>query len=369
MLYIIILLIVLFPVALYAVQYGILELAKLGILWDLAPLEGFARAYMRNKELSKMVLNYVGHEFVGDLPPDAPETTDNIGIYKIQPAPNNKARKGLRDRVLDFIFPVRGIVWKGWPGFYEVYTVLKVTWMDDNFENKKAENAAEVLVRPYVYGLEMLNVELEGNLEFNFKFIVRMQVTNPGIAWFRIGRYIDAVQNGIKALVIEHFRGLSWIDIVGKVRSGSAGGQQLSTVLAQAVAAILADTVEYEELFGVKVHEISIFDFAAANDAARTAITSEEIAQLKAKAEVAEAEGRAKIIGIDATAKADARRIEAKAEADAILAVNTAAESMSPNALRLRELHAIEHAGANVTLIGSGLSIPAVIPINPTRGN
>lgn len=361
------LIVVLFPIAWYAVQYGILELAKLGFLWDIVP-EGFARAYVRMGKLSKMGLSYSGFEFQNELPEDAPRETDNLGVYKIIHSENSKAIPKMSERVLDILLPARGVVWKGFPGFYQTHTVEKLTWIDDSFQNRVAENVTEVLVRSYAYGLKMDKVELEGTLEFNFKFLVTLQVTNPALAWFRINRYLDVVLGGMKILVIKNFKGLSWTDIVGKTKKDSQIGTSATGPLEHALAEILSATSDFEGLYGVKVHEIGIYDFEAASDETRLAITSEEVSALKAKAEVAEAEGQARIIKINADAKADATRTEAKAEADAITAINAAAESMGPNALRLKELHTIEHAGANVTLIGNTLTIPAVFPINTSKG-
>ncbi len=353
---------ILLPGLWYAVQYGMLEFAKMGIFWDIVP-EGFARAYTRMGKVAKVVMSYSGHEFSQELENPDDDDTDNLGVYKIVPAPNSQALQGMSTRVLDILAPARGVVWKGLPGFYETYTIPKLTWIDDSFESRVSENVTEILVRSYSYGLKMDNVELEGNLEFNFKFLVVLQVVNPAKALFRIQRYVDAVLKGINLLVIQEFKNLSWTDIVGTKGTTATS----NNALREALDRVLDDAFKFEEEWGVAVRDIGVYDFEAANESAKAAITSEEVAELKAKAALAEAEGKAKVIKTVAQAEAEATFMKMKAEADGLTALNEAAEKMGPNGLRIKELDTIREAGANVTLIGSGLQIPAVIPIQPNK--
>jgi hypothetical protein len=350
----------LIPAAWYSVQYGILQLAKLGVLWDIVP-EGYARAYVKMGKLAKMGLSYTGFQFKGALPTNASQDTDNLGVYKIVHLPNEMALPNLDNRLRDILLPSWGVVWKGLPGFYETHTVNKLTWIDSTFQERVAENVTEVLVRAYVYGLKMDNVELQGSLEFNFRFLVGMQVTNPALVWFRIDRYVDAVLGGIKILIIKHFKGLSWTDVVGTNKASSQQGSTTQDALTKALKAVVKAAKEFEELYGVKIYEVGVFDFEAANAETRLAITSEEVSLLKANAQIAEAEGRAKITKIDADAKANAKRTEAQAEADAINTINSAAANMSENALLLKGFSAIENASASVTLVGKDLNLGGMI--------
>jgi hypothetical protein len=235
----------LIPAAWYSVQYGILQLAKLGVLWDIVP-EGYARAYVKMGKLAKMGLSYTGFQFKGALPTNASQDTDNLGVYKIVHLPNEMALPNLDNRLRDILLPSWGVVWKGLPGFYETHTVNKLTWIDSTFQERVAENVTEVLVRAYVYGLKMDNVELQGSLEFNFRFLVGMQVTNPALVWFRIDRYVDAVLGGIKILIIKHFKGLSWTDVVGTNKASSQQGSTTQDALTKALKAVVKATKEFE---------------------------------------------------------------------------------------------------------------------------
>lgn len=371
--------IALFPITWYAVQYGVLEMAKLGIFWDIVP-EGYARAYVRNGKLSKMKLSFAGHEFIGKMPDrnDYPgltdeefEKLDNLLVYDIVAMENNTAVKSLDERILEILLPAQGIVFTGPPGFYETYTVKKMTWVDDSFQTRTEDNVDKVLLKKYAYGLTMNDVELEGTLPFNIKFMVNMQVTNPAIAWFRVNRYLDVVLAEVQLLVLKHFKDLAYTDFVGKTKlaaslCGATNPGTSSNRLADALDAIKDETKDFERKYGVKVHGLGVYDIEPASEEVRKATVREEEAKLKAAADAAEATGKAKTIGIIATAEAAAIETKAAAEANALRTFDAVARDISESTKLLKGYGALEKS-ANVTIVSPDLNLTKMLSI-PTGG-
>lgn len=368
----------LIPTTWYAVQYGMLEMAKLVTFWDIIP-EGYGRAYVRNGKLSKMKLSFAGHEFIGKMPDrnDYPgltdeefEKLDNLLVYNIVAMENTAAVKSLDEKIFEFLFPAQGIVFIGPPGFYEIYTVKKLTWVDDSFQTRTEDNVDKVLLKKYAYGLAMKDVELEGTLPFNIKFMVNMQVTNPAIAWFRVNRYLDVVLAEIQLLVLKHFKDLAYTDFVGKTKlaialGGTANPGGSSNRLADALEAIVDATEDFEMKYGVKVHELGVYDIEPASEEVRSATIREEEAKLKAAADAAEARGKATTIGIIATAEAAAIETKATAQANALRTFDAVARDISEGTKLLKGYEALEKSA--VTIVSPDLNLTKMLSI-PTQG-
>lgn len=326
----------------YLAQLAISQCANLGIFWIVVK-EGEAVAVMRNKAFHKMLLRYTGHRFHGHLKGKR-EDVDNLEIYNIEVSPNAEAFSvsSVWSRISSVIFPIKGISWIGIPPFYKVHR-YEFKWVDDHFK-PRTEPVSWILVQKYVYGITLDKIELEGGIPYTIQLLVTMQVTNPAKALFRTKRYFDASIDRISGWARDEFSILSVDDFIaptdGKitVSPGAHAGKKLSDALERILGSAKK---ELAPQFGVSVDTIQVEKIDPSDDELRKITLKKEEARQKALAAIDEAKG----------------------EAEAIRIVNEAAEKMSDKTIMLKGFDALKHAGANVTIIGKDLNLPAMFDI------
>lgn len=307
--------------------------ASIGIFW-ITPKEGEAVAIMRNKKFHKMVLRYTGHRFAETIGEGA---VDNLEMYNIVHDEN----AGVISTLASIVFPIRGVSWIGIPPFYTVHK-YKFEWMDDRFEKRDPEIIEWILVQKYVYGLILDKIELEGGIPYTIKLLITLQVTNPAKALFRVKRWLDATMERISGWSRDEFSSLSIDDFVAKEgdkeMSDSDGhaGPRLERALKRIMASAKNDLTSE---FGVTVSIVQVAEIDPSNEDLRKIIIQREVAKQEAMAAIEKAKG----------------------EAEAINIVNAAAEKMSDKAMTLKGFHAIENAGANVTLVGKDLNLSLML--------
>lgn len=325
----------------YFAQLVIWLCASLGILW-VTPKEGTAVAIMRNKQFHKMLLRYTGHRFNGVIE----EGGDNLEMYEIK----QDEGSGTIPIFVSLIFPVHGVSWIGIPPFYSVHQ-YKFAWMDDRFEKREPETIEWILVQKYVYGLILDKVELEGGIPYTIKLLITLQIRNPAKALFRVKRWLDATMERISGWSRDEFSSLSIDDFVAKegdkamADSEGHAGPRLERALDRIMASAVKDLASE---FGVEVSIVQVAEIDPSNEDLRKIIIQKEVARQEAAAAIEKAKG----------------------EAEAINIVNAAAENMSDKAMMLKGFHAIENAGANVTLIGKDINLPLMfqIPVSKKEG-
>lgn len=324
----------------YLAQVAIYLFASLNIFWTFRK-EGYAIPVFKNGVLSKMILGYTGNHFARALPSDAPEDIDNLNIYNIEVAPNAEAAQSPLSWLYDLIFPIKGIAWVGIPGFCEL--------------------GEKISVKNEVCELQFKKAELVNKIPYNIDARLTFRVINPAKAIARIDDYKKATLDRVHDWLELEFRSLKEEDF--KTRKA---GEPSS--LDDVFTRVLALTDELTHRYGVVVHGIDIGDIDPADENLRNITLKKTVAEATAAAAFAEEEGRSKVALKKAETDADVMKKMATAEAEAMGIKNKAAKEMCDNALRLKELYAIEHAGANVTIIGNGLAIPAVLPLSTQKG-
>ncbi len=323
----------------YFAQLAVWLCASLGILW-ITPKEGEAVAVLRNKKFHKMILRYTGHRFA-DEPKG--EVFDYLEMYNIVRDEN----PGLISTFTSIVFPIRGVSWIGIPPFYSVHK-YKFEWMDDRFEKREPEEIEWILVQKYVYGIILDKIELEGGIPYTIKLLITLQVTNPAKALFRVKRWLDATMERISGWARDEFSSLSIDDFVApegdKEMAAYAAhcGPRLETALKRIMDSA---RTQLTPEFGVSVSIVQVVEIDPADEGLRSIIIQREVAKQKALAAIEEARGQAEAINI----------------------VNEAAEKMGSNAMLLKGFYALEHAGANVTLIGKDLNLPAMLNIPTSK--
>ena len=326
----------------YLAQAAIYLFAKRGLFWAILE-EGNAVPVMKNGVFHKMILAYTGNHFARVLPDGAPEDIDNLNVYNIEVSPNAEATQTFESTMFNLVFPVKEVAWVGFPGICEL--------------------GKKVSVKQEVCELTFTDSELVNKLPYNLKLRVVIQITNPAKALFRVDDYRKTSLDWLHDNLDMEFRSLSEDDFKEK-KAGQA------SALADVFTRTLQTSVEeLKHHYGVEVLKIEVAEIDPANEKLRTLTLEKTVAQMDAEANVLKAEGEAKIAKIKADAEAEVVKTLASAEAEAIKIVNKSAGKMNVKALRLKELHAIEHAGANVTIIGSNLSIPPVLTIPAQKGS
>ncbi|HAS84884.1 MAG TPA: hypothetical protein DCS23_02320 [Candidatus Yonathbacteria bacterium] len=333
-----IIIIVLLLVAIwYLAQLTVWLCASIGIFW-ITPKEGTAVAIMRNKKFHKMLLRYTGHHFKSQRSAYKP-SENNLDGYEIE-------QEEISEEISMFtsiVFPIRGVSWIGIPPFYSVYS-YKFKWMDDRFVMRDPEEIEWILVQKYVYGLVLDNIELEGGIPYTIKLLITLQVTNPAKALFRVKRWLDATMERVSGWSRDEFSTLSIDDFVvaegdrEMAESEGHAGPRLERALKRIMNSAEKDI---EPEFGIDISIVQVVEIDPANDEMRKIIIQREVAKQQAAAVIEKAKG----------------------EAEAINIVNAAAEKMSDKAMMLKGFHAIENAGANVTLIGKDLNLPSMLQI------
>lgn len=325
----------------YLAQLAIYLCAKLGILWVI-PKEGEAVAVMRNKAFHKMKLRYTGHQFRGHLIGES-EDVDNLEIYNIEVSPNAEAfsASSAWSHIFSVIFPIKGISWIGIPPFYKIHS-YPFKWTDDRFK-ERSEEISWILVKKYVYGITLDKIELEGGIPYTIKLLVTMQVTNPAKALFRVKRYLDACIDRISGWARDEFSSLSLDDFLaptsGKLHDGENLKEALKRILNSAEEQLTPQ-------FGVSVEIVQVANIDPSDEELRKITLKKETAKQAALASIEEAKG----------------------EAEAIRIVSEATEKMSDKAIMLKGFDALKHAGANVTIIGKDLNLPAMFDIQNKGG-
>lgn len=325
----------------YLTQMIIWLCASIGIFW-ITPKEGVAVAIMRNKKFHKMLLRYTGYHFKSQRN-DYEPTEENLDGYEIK-QDENPVGISMFDSI---VFPIKGVSWIGIPPFYSVHK-YKFEWMDDRFVMRAPEEIEWILVQKYVYGLILDSVELEGGIPYTIKLLITLQIKNPAKALFRVKRWLDASMERIKGWARDEFSNLSIDDFVAKEGESDANTQtaHAGPKLEKALERIMESAKRYlTSEFGVEITIVQVAEIDPSNDDMRRIIIQREVAKQEASAIIEKAKG----------------------EAEAINIVNMAAEKMSDKAMMLKGFHAIEHAGANVTLIGKDLNLPAMLQIPTSK--
>lgn len=325
----------------YLAQLVIYLYARLGWFWVVVK-EGEAVAIMRNKAFHKMKLRYTGHHFRGNLEGEK-EDVDNLEIYNIKVSTNKEALSAYSAKAHFFsvVFPIKGILWVGIPPFYEVHRYT-FKWTDDHLKNR-VEEINWILVQKYVYGITLDKIELEGGIPYNIQLLITMQITNPAKALFRVKRWFDASIERISGWARDEFSSLSLDDFLAPTSGNLHAGEKLAKALENIL--ILSKTELIPE-FGVSVSIVQVVKIDPINEDLRGITIKREIARQEALATIEKATG----------------------EAEAIRIVNKAAEEMGDKAVILKGFHAIEKAGANVTLVGKDLDLSRMIISIPTTG-
>ena len=306
----------------YLAQVAIYLSAKLGYFWIILE-EGHAVAIKKNGAFKKMLLAYTGYRFCGAPTTRLSVDYDNLDIYNIEISPENEKSNTLMASIANFILPVRGIRLLGAPGI--------------------SETSEQVLVQAQIHKLLMDNIVLQGGIPYRIHLLLALQITNPAKALLRVDNYFGVCleqiygwsRNEFSTLTFENFTSRS----IAPVENSSLPA---ADKLDGAIARILKRTHELSRRFGVTIHEIQLTGINPMDEEMQAIITLQEIAKQKAAANVTKAQG----------------------EAQSLKIVNEAAEKLGNKALRIRELHAIEHASARVTIIGSNLAIPPVLPLS-----
>lgn len=350
----------------YLAQFVMVQLAKRKTLWRVRE-EGYATAITKNGEFYEMKLAFTGKKFKGTLPAEAhgkDEETDNLDIYEIMHDSNDKAIRGFKNRLLDILLPARGLIWVGFPEFYDVYK-YKFEWMDDKYNQRDPEILDKVKVTPYVYGMVFKNMELEGGIPFDIRFLITSQVTNPAKALFRITRYVDAMLETVRGLARNEFSlKLSYNDFV--TQTSDPGSTTVpSTKLADAIDRMVTAVNTVTKDFGVTVHGIKV-DIDPASDKLREITLQKEEAKQAGLAAIEKAKLQADALKEEATGQARALDIATKAKAKALLTLNKAAKTLDDKTLHLKDLEAIE--GSDLTLI-NGLNLPTTATLPIKKGN
>jgi regulator of protease activity HflC (stomatin/prohibitin superfamily) len=302
-----------------------------------------------------MNLAYTGAEFIGQLPPGSPDDVDNLLIYEIVPQPNHKAIHGWEERVIDLLLPARGLIWVGWPEFYDLYK-YRFQWMDEKFVDREPETLDSIMVTPYIYGMIYKDLELGGGIPYDIRFKVPLQVINPALALFRVERYVDATMDIIRGQARNEFSlKLEYGDFVTQTSLDNSTVAAPSTKLKEATDRILAAANTELKKFGVMiVGEIKV-DIDPASDMLRQITIEAELAKQAGRAAIEKADLEAKAGVKKAQGEADALNIKATAEANALTTVGEAAEKLGEKAIHLKELETIK--GSALTLFG-GIGLP-----------
>jgi len=321
----------------YLSQVVVYLCANLGIFWVIIK-EGYAVAIMRNGVFHEMKMRYTGHHFATKNYHEG----DNLEAYDIEGEPNGDIVKSSALYLSRILFPIQGIAWVGIPPFYKVHD-YEFKWLDDRFEPRK-EEVSWILVKTYVYGLTLEEIELEGGMPYNIRLLITLRITNPAKALFRVHRWLDASLERIYGWARDEFSSLSSDDFFAPTsnRSETSTNFHASERLQEALGRIIdSSRAQLTSAFGVSVDVLQINGVDPSNEDLRGVIIQREVARQRALAVVEEAHG----------------------DAEAIRIVNEQAEKMSDKALILKGYEAIKHAGANVTIIGKDLNLSGMINI------
>lgn len=311
-------------------------LAKLELFWVIVE-EGYAIAITRNDQFHCMKMAFSGYQFKGsDALAKGDDTIDQWEIVK-----DEEARiQSPVEKFLGYIIPIKNIHWIGIPPFFKVYR-YKFTWMSVKMKEGKDEAEFEVreeelgsiLLRSYVYGLIIKNVELLGNIPFDFRLILTIKTNNPAKALFRIQRWLDAIIERVSSEVRETFGPLDYTtQIIGQ----TVAQEKLAKVIAK-----LEKTTKGQ--WGMLLTDAKIYSVDPHADF-RKATTAQEIAKLEAKATIETSLG-----------DRDAEINRAEGTATAIKKVNDAVAQYGDQALKLEGFRTIREAKSNITLVGKDI--------------
>ena len=216
----------------------------------------------------------------------------------------------------------------------------------------------------------MDKVELEGGIPYTIKLLATMQVTNPAKALFRVKRWFDASTERLAGWARDEFSNLSIDDFLAPTAGNKQTRENLHTgeKLSNALEKILTSAKnQLTPQFGVSVDIVQVAKIDPSDEKLREIIVKKEVAKQTALAAMEEAIGKAEANKTEAKGKAEANKTEAEGEAEAIRIVNKAAKEMDDKAVILKGFDAIKNAGANVTLIGKDINLPAMINIPATK--
>lgn len=326
----------------YLTQVIIYLCANLNTLWTIIE-EGHAVAIMHNGIFHKMKMRYTGHHFTTTHYHEG----DNLAAYDIKSELNGNSVKNFLLYLSSILFPVQGIAWVGIPPFYQLHR-YEFKWLDDRFEPRK-EEITWILLKTYVYGLILKEIELEGGIPYEIRLLITMRITNPAKALFRVHRWLDTSLERIYGWARDEFSSLSSDDFFAPTSGQQENAPRVhaSEELKKALERIVdLSSSQLTPAFGVSIDALQI-NIDPSSKELRAVIIKKEVAKQDALAGIERALGKAKEIDI----------------------ISEAASRMHPNALTLEGYGAIKGAGANVTLIGKDINLPAMfnIPTGTTK--
>lgn len=331
----------------YLPQIIVLFLAELKIFF-LLNKEGHAIAIMRNDKFHRGILAYSGHKYNGkENLNEADPKYDDVDEYEIIPDAESMHTDShsLWSQIKAIIFPIGGVSWIGIPGFFSVYT-YKFAWMDEKYNPRDVEILDSILVQPYVYGIILESIELQGGLPFRINLQVTLQIKNPIKALFRIARWYDATVERLKSSARTEFSVLAYDDFVAVSKGWQSTEEDTEAPSTEKLKVAISNIMAFTETnirqpLGVEVQLLQVSSIDPMNEDLRKLTIMQETANRNAKVVITEAEARAKAIQI----------------------VSDAAEKMHPHAITLETLKTIRESGSNVTIIGEGVNFPKTLNI------
>lgn len=321
----------------YLIQVVIYFCTELDIFWTILE-EGYAVPVMRNKIFHKMILSFTGYHFAHY---QTGETYDNLDDYNISRASSSiVSPRTFGALLLSILFPMRGIIWVGIPGVF-------------NVSNKKIQ------VTRTAYEVNLEKVLLAGGMSLNVQLSVVRQIMNPAKALFRVNDYLSTSDQYLESSIRREFANLSVYDFVPKtpVSTETPANPVIESRLDSALSKILTQSRRLNSDYGIIFHRVQVQNYQPANGLTAKLIVQLTEIKIAADAAIAAAQGAAEVT-----------RIQAVAEAAAMRVINAAAEEMGPNAMHLKDLHALENMRGNLTIIGSDVKLPMILPVSTTKG-
>lgn len=336
----------------YLPQIIVLFLAELKIFF-LLNKEGHAIAIMRNDKFHRGILAYSGHKYKGKAElNEADPNYDDVDEYEIvtDMKSMHSDSHSLWSQAKAIIFPISGVSWIGIPGFFSVYSYT-FAWVDEKYIKRDPEILESILVQPYVYGIILESIELQGGLPFRINLQVTLQIKNPIKALFRIARWYDATVERLKSSARQEFAVLAYDDFVAvskgwqntELETETSSTGKLNTAITNIMS--FAET-NIRQPLGVEVQLLQVLSIDPVDERLRELTIMQEVANREAKVTITGAEAKAREIQI----------------------ISDAAALMHPNAITLQTLETVQKSGSNVTIIGEGVNFQRTFNIPLTDG-
>ncbi|HEY4524410.1 MAG TPA: SPFH domain-containing protein [Candidatus Paceibacterota bacterium] len=221
----------------------------------------------------------------------------------------------------------------------------------------RGENVYSIFAKVFPYLMELEEAPTSGGLPVKMRYVLNIRCINPLKALFWVDNWLAKTQTAANENARNYVGGSTYkhllSEIEGKVAADpkddflkDADGNPLffETIMLWLNDKMGNRTVGLKQLYGVEIVTVEIQSVNLTSDLGKRA--SEATMALY----VAEQEAKA------AKARADGLAAALKAEAE-VMATNNYAP-------RLRELQALEKAGANVTIVSPGIGVTPMLPIS-----